>query len=71
MSNLNSVSEIQKIIASISAISISFTQRMQKYEIHFEIKYFDEEFNLSKSDQSHNYDDNSIDDKDSDDKESD
>ena len=44
---------------------------MQKHEIHFEIKYFNEEFNLSKSDQSHDYDDNSTDDKDSDDKESD
>ena len=50
MSNLNSVSEIQKTVASISAISISSAQKMQKYEICFEIKYFDEEFNLSKSD---------------------
>src|SRR5436190_5362768 len=71
MSNLNSVSEIQKTVASISAISISSAQKMQKHEIHFEIKYFDEEFNLSKSDQSCDYDNNSTDDKDSDDEESD
>ena len=44
---------------------------MQKHEICFEIKYFDEEFNLSKSDQSCDYDDNSTDDEDSDDEESD
>src|SRR5947207_1453271 len=71
MSNLNSVSEIQKTVASISAISISFTQRVQKHEIYFEIKYFDEEFNLSKSNQSHDYNDNSIDDEDSNNEESD
>src|SRR5204862_5629181 len=71
MSNLNSVPEVQKTVASISAISISFTQKMQqKHEIHFEIKYFDEEFNLSKSDQSQNYDSNSTNDEDSDSKES-
>ena len=44
---------------------------MQKHEIHFEIKYFDEEFNLSKNDQSHDYNNNSTDNKDSDSKESD
>src|SRR5436190_20743358 len=61
MSNLNSLSEIQKTVASISAISISSAQRMQKHEIHFEINYFDEEFNLSKRDQFHNYDSDSTD----------
>ena len=66
MFNLNSVSEIQKTIASISAISISFAQKVQKHKICFEIKYFDEEFNLSKSDQSYNYNDNSTDNKNSD-----
>src|SRR5436190_18575723 len=72
MSNLNFISEVQKAVASINAISISSAQKMQqKHEIHFEIKYFDEEFNLSKSNQSHDYDDNSTDDKDSDSKESD
>ena len=71
MSNLNSVSEIQKTVTSISAISISFIQKVQKYEICFEIKYFDEEFNLSKSDQFHDYNDNSTDDEDSDDEKSD
>src|SRR5437762_13949657 len=74
MSNLNSVSEIQKIVTSISAISIFFIQKMQQqkhFEIYFEIKYFDERFNLSKSDQSHDYNDNSIDDEDSDNKKSD
>ena len=74
MSNLNSVSEIQKTVASINAISISSAQKVQQQkcsEICFEIKYFDEEFNLSKSNQSHDYDDNSTDDKNSDDEESD
>src|SRR5436190_181578 len=70
MSNLNSVSEIQKAVASISTISaailISSAQKVQKCEIHFEIKYFDEEFNLSKSNQFQNYDDDSTNDKDSD-----
>ena len=67
MFNLNSVSEIQKTVASISAISISSAQRVQqKHEICFGIKYFDKEFNLSKSNQSQNYDDDSINDKDSD-----
>jgi len=71
MSNLNFISEIQNAVASISAISISFIQKVQqKCEICFEIKYFDEEFNLSKSDQSHDYDDNSTDDEDSDNEES-
>src|SRR5436190_10256838 len=71
MSNLNSVSEIQKTITSISAIFISSAQKVQKHEICFEIKYFDEEFNLSKSDQSCDYNDNSTDNEDSDDEESD
>src|SRR5438034_5996070 len=71
MSNLNSVSEIQKTITSISAISIFSAQKMQKHEICFKIKYFDEEFNLSKSDQFHDYNDNSTDDEDSDDEKSD
>ena len=44
---------------------------MQKCEICFEIKYFDEEFNLSKSDQSHDYNDNSINDENFDNKKSD
>ena len=74
MSNLNFVLRIQKAVTSISAISISFIQKVQQQkhsEIHFEIKYFDEEFNLSKSDQSHDYNSNSTDNKDSDDEESD
>ena len=75
MSNLNSVSEIQKAVASISIISviisISSAQKMQKHEICFEIKYFDEKFNLSKNNWSYNYDDNSIDNENSDDEESD
>src|SRR5438034_9429548 len=74
MSNLNSVLKVQKAVTSISAISISFIQKVQQQkhsEIHFEIKYFDEEFNLSKSNQSHDYDSNSTDNEDSDDKESD
>src|SRR6266487_6600016 len=73
MFNLNFVSEIQKTVALISAISvlISSAQRVQKHEICFEIKYFDEEFNLSKSNQSYDYDDNSTDDEDSDNEESD
>src|SRR6266487_4233146 len=71
MSNLNSIFEIQKVVTSISAISISFAQKMQKHEICFRIKYFDERFNLSKSDQSHDYDDDSTDDEDSDNKDSD
>ena len=62
MSNLNSVSEVQKTVISINAIFISFAQKVQKHEIHFEIKYFDEEFNLSKSNQSYDYDSNSTDD---------
>src|SRR5438034_9469687 len=70
MSNLNSVFRVQKTVASISVISISSAQRMQKHEICFEIKYFDEEFNLSKSDQSQNYDSDSTNDEDSDDEES-
>ena len=70
MSNLNFVLKIQKVITSISVISISFTQKMQKYEICFEIKYFDEEFNLSKSDQSCDYDSDSTDDEESDQKSS-
>ncbi len=73
MSNLNSVSEIQKIVASISIISVSISsvQRVQKHKIHFEIKYFNEKFNLSKSNQSCDYDNNSTDNEDSDNKESD
>ena len=71
MFNLNSVFRIQKTVASISAISIFFIQKMQKHKIHFEIKYFDEEFNLSKNNQSCDYNDNSTDDKNSDDEESD
>ena len=69
MSNLNSVSEIQKTVASINAISISSAQKVQQQkcsEICFEIKYFDEEFNLSKSNQFQNYDSDSINDEDSD-----
>ena len=72
MSNLNSVLKIQKTVTSISAISISSAQKMQKQsEIQFEIKYFDEKFNLSKNDQSHDYNNNSTDDENFDDKESD
>ena len=71
MFNLNSVSEIQKTIISISAIFISFIQKMQKCKIHFRIKYFDEEFNLNKNNQSYNYNDNSTDNKNSDNKKSD
>ena len=50
MFNLNFIFSIQKTVTSISAISIFFAQKMQKCEIHFRIKYFDKEFNLSKSD---------------------
>ena len=71
MSNLNSVFRVQNTVISISAISIFSAQRMQKHEICFEIKYFDEEFNLSKSDQSHDYNDNSINDENFDNKKSD
>ena len=39
---------------------------MQKHKIRFEIKYFDEEFNLSKSNQFQNYDSDSTNNKDSD-----
>jgi len=53
MSNFNFISEIHKIIISTSiifAVVLIFSvQKMQKYEIHFEIKYFDEKFNLSKN----------------------
>src|SRR5436190_23011968 len=70
MSNLHFISEIQNAVASISAISIFFIQKVQqKHEIHFEIKYFNEEFNLSKSDQFQNYDNNSTNDEDFDDEE--
>ena len=41
-------------------------QQQKCSEICFEIKYFDERFNLSKSDQFCDYDDNSINDEDSD-----
>ncbi len=73
MSNLNSVLRVQETVTSISIISVltSSAQGVQKHEIHFGIKYFDEEFNLSKSDQSYDYDDNSTDDEDSDNEESD
>ena len=71
MSNFNSVFRIQKLVTSISAISIFSAQKVQKHEIHFEIKYFDEKFNLSKSNWSCDYNDNSTDDKNSDNQESD
>ena len=71
MSNLNSVLRVQKAVTSISAISISSAQKMQQQKhskICFEIKYFDEEFNLSKNDQFHDYDSDNIDNKESDQK---
>src|SRR5438046_3035356 len=69
MSNFNSVFRIQKAIVSISVISISSVQKVQQQkcsEICFEIKYFDEEFNLSKSNQFQNYDSDNINNKNSD-----
>ena len=68
ISNFNSVSEIQKAVVSINVIFISSVQKMQQqkyFEICFEIKYFDEKFNLSKNNQFHDYDDNNTDDEDS------
>ena len=74
MLNLNFVLEIQKAVTSINAIFILSAQKMQQQkhsEIYFKIKYFNERFNLSKSDQSCDYDNNSTDNEDSDNKESD
>ena len=45
-------------------------QQQKCSEIYFEIKYFDEEFNLSKSNQFQNYDDDSTNNEDSDDEKS-
>ncbi len=51
MLNFNFVFKVQKAIILISIISIFSVQKMQqKYsKICFEIKYFNEKFNLSKN----------------------